>query len=172
MLPRRPAHHALAFVALLGLLPLAASCAAASRGALKEPERPLPNDVEGTLDVIHQAEGDLLAALGARAPADKTMAKTEEIQAAPAEAAPPPPAAQRPAEEESAPAARDDTEARSAPAASPCTRACKALASMQRATDHLCGLSGEGDPRCTGARDRVRSATDRVRASCPPCGEE
>jgi hypothetical protein len=50
-----------------------------------------------------------------------------------------------------------------------CDVACRALASMQRAAEHLCELSGEDDERCSGARTRVRSATERVREACPAC---
>ena len=51
----------------------------------------------------------------------------------------------------------------------PCATACSALASMERSTMHLCSLAGEGDQRCEDARARVKSATGRVRASCPVC---
>jgi hypothetical protein len=51
----------------------------------------------------------------------------------------------------------------------PCVTACRALASMQRATEHLCGLTGDGDQRCSGARERVRGARERVEGSCT-CG--
>jgi hypothetical protein len=51
----------------------------------------------------------------------------------------------------------------------PCVTACRALASMQRATEHLCGLTGDGDERCSGARERVRGARVRVEGSCT-CG--
>lgn len=50
-----------------------------------------------------------------------------------------------------------------------CALACRALASMERATDHLCGLAGDADERCTGARGRVERARERVAASCPTC---
>jgi hypothetical protein len=40
---------------------------------------------------------------------------------------------------------------------------------MVRSADHLCGLAGEGDARCEGARTRVKNATDRVHAQCPSC---
>lgn len=53
---------------------------------------------------------------------------------------------------------------------SPCVTACKALASMDRAASHICSLAGDDDSRCTNARERVRSATERVRQSCPDCG--
>ena len=70
-----------------------------------------------------------------------------------------------------------DAEAPVAPAATaaplgggePCGAACRALASMQRAVDHLCGLAGEGEARCQGARARVASAAERVQAACPAC---
>ena len=51
----------------------------------------------------------------------------------------------------------------------PCAVPCNALASMTRAADHLCQLTGEGDAKCSNARTRVRSATDRVHAECPRC---
>jgi hypothetical protein len=54
-------------------------------------------------------------------------------------------------------------------AAEACTTACSALASMERAADHLCTLAGATDPRCTTARTRVQSASARVHAACPVC---
>ncbi len=50
-----------------------------------------------------------------------------------------------------------------------CSIACRALASMRRAADHLCELAGEGDTRCSDARARVGRASDRVRGSCASC---
>ena len=55
-----------------------------------------------------------------------------------------------------------------AAAASDCSRACKALGSMRRASDRICSL----DPgkaaggRCRRARERVTSAEARVRERC------
>jgi len=51
-----------------------------------------------------------------------------------------------------------------------CTTACAALSSMERAAEHLCTLAGAADARCTDARERVKNATARVRATCPACG--
>jgi hypothetical protein len=50
-----------------------------------------------------------------------------------------------------------------------CTRACKALASMQRAADQLCELDGESSDRCRSVRARVRSARHLVQSTCPTC---
>jgi hypothetical protein len=66
------------------------------------------------------------------------------------------------------PAKKMETETTSAP---PCETACRALASMSRAAQHLCGLAGDADQRCDAARTRVKSATDRVEAQCPRCAE-
>jgi hypothetical protein len=55
-------------------------------------------------------------------------------------------------------------------AASACDIACRALASMDRAAQHLCELSGDGDARCQSARDRVDRARQRVVAECSACG--
>jgi len=53
-----------------------------------------------------------------------------------------------------------------------CATACRALASMARAADHLCSLAGEGDGRCDDARGRVRGASARVRSACPTCAAQ
>jgi hypothetical protein len=56
-------------------------------------------------------------------------------------------------------------------ARSDCSAACRALASMQRATEHLCALADESDDRrrCEEARKRLLAARDRVRSSCGEC---
>jgi hypothetical protein len=62
-------------------------------------------------------------------------------------------------------------EAALAAAQGDCAAACRALASMQRATDHLCALvedSSDGR-RCEDARKRLLAARDRVRSSCGDC---
>jgi hypothetical protein len=56
-------------------------------------------------------------------------------------------------------------------AASDCSAACRALASMERATQHLCDLAADpGDRgRCDDARQRLRAARDRIRSACGTC---
>lgn len=56
-------------------------------------------------------------------------------------------------------------------AGSDCSRACKALASMERATDHLCGVVSTPDEQkqCDEARDKLKSSKDRVRSTCGEC---
>lgn len=51
----------------------------------------------------------------------------------------------------------------------PCLVACAALASMRRSADHLCGMAGERDAACGGARERVQRAEQRVVQACPAC---
>jgi hypothetical protein len=48
-----------------------------------------------------------------------------------------------------------------------CLNACRALDSMRRASERLCTID-PGDA-CAKAQAKVRSATQRVRASCPEC---
>jgi MYXO-CTERM domain-containing protein len=48
-----------------------------------------------------------------------------------------------------------------------CAVACRALASMERATERLCTL--DPGPRCAEARAKVREATRRVQAACADC---
>jgi hypothetical protein len=56
-------------------------------------------------------------------------------------------------------------------AASDCESACRALASMERATSHLCSLADEPDDqrRCDDAKLRLTTARGRVRAACGGC---
>ncbi len=49
-----------------------------------------------------------------------------------------------------------------------CAAACRALASMERAADHLCALDAGAE--CSRARERVEAARERVRTSCGGCG--
>lgn len=62
-------------------------------------------------------------------------------------------------------------EAALAAAQGDCAQACRALASMQRATNHLCALVEGSDDgrRCEDARRRLLAARDRVRSSCGEC---
>jgi hypothetical protein len=52
-----------------------------------------------------------------------------------------------------------------------CESACRALASMDRATTHLCSFADERDDqrRCDDARQRLAAARGRVRAACGAC---
>jgi uncharacterized membrane protein len=56
-------------------------------------------------------------------------------------------------------------------ATSDCESACRALASMERATSHLCSLAEEPDDqrRCDDARLRLTAARGRVHAACGGC---
>ena len=66
----------------------------------------------------------------------------------------------------------DRAQAAVAIAAGDCSAACRALASMERAADHLCDL-GAGDPedhrRCDDARRRVTAARERIKSACGTC---
>lgn len=48
-----------------------------------------------------------------------------------------------------------------------CVTACKALASIRRAAEKICGL--EAGPRCIDARSKADDAQRRVQAACPDC---
>lgn len=143
---------------------------------------------EDALAALERAEGELDQVLGVPAGRAEDRAVT---QATPPGASPPPAAAPSPPREASPsrPEGSDSTSA-TAPrataagaerpakkaeaermAATPCETACRALASMNRAAQHLCGLAGDADQRCDAARTRVKSATDRVESRCPRCVE-
>ncbi|WP_437603592.1 hypothetical protein [Sorangium sp. So ce590] len=143
---------------------------------------------EDALAELERAEGELDQVLGAPGGREEDRAVT---QAAPPEAPPPPAAAPSPPRAASpsrpeasdstpTPAPRATTAGAESPAkkaeaermtATPCETACRALASMSRAAQHLCGLASDADPRCDAARNRVKSATDRVASRCPRCVE-
>jgi hypothetical protein len=50
-----------------------------------------------------------------------------------------------------------------------CTRACRALASMERSAERLCALAGDGDHRCRSAQERLEAARRLVAVTCPRC---
>jgi hypothetical protein len=123
-----------------------------------------PEDPEAELD---RAEAELMSALG-----QPGFAQPPGLTEAQPGASPPPPAPPLPAEAPApAKAPRGEETQASQISASPCATACRALASMVRSADHLCGLAGEGDARCEGARTRVKNATERVQAQCPACAQ-
>ncbi len=55
--------------------------------------------------------------------------------------------------------------------ATDCVAACRALASMERATGHLCDLATLHDDRrfCEDAKTKVLAARDRIRSACGTC---
>ncbi|HEY1958946.1 MAG TPA: hypothetical protein VGH28_25210 [Polyangiaceae bacterium] len=61
----------------------------------------------------------------------------------------------------------DRAEQRISAAQSDCAEACRALASMERAAEHLCALDSGAE--CTHVRERVEAARERVRSTCGEC---
>lgn len=179
---RRP----LSIAALLAALALAA-CGGAAPPAESPAQEPLPPTPEGTLDILDRSENELRLALGE--PVSRAFGAPQKPGPAPdstpgaqpqvtTEASPPPrppqPSPTTQSGDMKRPARAQDADA-SAPSASttrtnePCSNACRALASMERATEHLCTLAGSADARCGDARSRVQSARARVHAQCPAC---
>jgi hypothetical protein len=133
-----------------------------------------------------------LTMCGAAAPAEKAPPATPAGAPAPAEAGPaqsaypaqpgyaaPPPSAatgapdqgelaqRRAAARAELERAQSDLQA----AANDCAAACRALSSMERATQHLCTLVADPDDqkRCDDAQHRLAVARERVRSSCGTC---
>jgi hypothetical protein len=124
---------------------------------------------EAAAAVVEQAERTIDQLLG---PTQSTVISQQAGAGQFAQAPAPPPA--QPSAESQPHAGKADVAKKaeapaSAPLSDPCTTACSALASMERATDHLCNLAGASDTRCASARARVKVAHDRVHASCPAC---
>jgi hypothetical protein len=130
---------------------------------------------DDALAELERAEDELDQAIGAPAQRDEGRAVAEAAQpgAPPPAASPPSPSVpdSRAAPSPRATAAGGEPPAKKIGAEPPCETACRALASMSRAAQHLCGLAGDADQRCDSARARVKSATDRVEARCPRCAE-
>ena len=159
-----PAHPIARIVVTTGLTGALAVACGGGAAAPKSAEPPaqttnaLPNDVDGTLGALDRAETDLSRALGGQPPAAPTTgAEKERVDAA------------HPAEEQTAPHDKDASTLGEGSAGGGCGSACRALDSMKRAAEHLCGLTGEPDPRCDTARGRVARADERVRATCRAC---
>ncbi|MEP7122233.1 MAG: hypothetical protein ABJE95_15035 [Byssovorax sp.] len=163
--------RAAAPLALLSLV-LTACGGSALSGAY--PQEPLPTTADGTLEALDRAENDLRLALGGPAmgaPAASSYAQAPGMPE-PAKAAPPPAPPSPSTQAEAAPRDERPSSVASGPTAlsnDPCANACRALASMERATTHLCSLAGDADARCEGARTRVKNAGARVHAECPAC---
>jgi hypothetical protein len=142
----------------LVLLWLGASCGGGAPPARSTEPEPMPSDANATLDLLDRAENDLSLALGGAPAGASGLAKQEPTAEADEEKR----------DEQDDKDATTQLGARST-ARDSCASACKALLSMQRAVEHLCGLTGEADVRCDTARGRVARAEDRVRSSCPKC---
>ncbi len=59
-----------------------------------------------------------------------------------------------------------------AAAGNDCAQLCKALTSMNNATERLCELAKEGgdDQRCTDAKAKLDAARAKVKSTCGSCG--
>lgn len=107
-------------------------------------------------------------------PAGSPATELEGPRAAPSPA-PPPVETTQPTQPEAARASArvemDRAERELDTAAGDCQSACRALASMERATTHLCSLADQDDDRrrCEDARRRLSEARNRVRAACGAC---
>jgi len=139
---------------------------------------PPPATVDEALAQLDTAELDVNRSLGypaGGAPQQYAQPPGQAPQGGAAQTSPaapsPPPTLPAPAESKKAEvqSSADASGAASAPPPDPCTTACRALASMSRAAEHLCSLAGAEDPRCGNARERFQLAESRVRQSCPHC---
>lgn len=127
-------------------------------------EGPAPTTRDDAIVELDQAEAELFAALERRGFAEpRPKAGATPPSRSGATSAP------KPTSPSGGQVSPGGVEAAAKSAGGPCATACRALASMNRAADHLCGLAGESDARCSDARTRVKSASDRVQAQCPAC---
>ncbi len=186
-----PSHRPLLAFVSAGAVAALAACGAApmqgpsgAKGAESAPAFAASVTVDEVVAELARAEAAVDVALGgglrfAEAPGRAGARRDEKEDKAlaqgtakPAPASPAQPSAQAAPRAERGPA--DDRAGAAAELAtqSPCATACRALASMERAVEHLCGLAGAGDARCESARTRARTAAERVRSGCPTCPTE
>ncbi len=99
----------------------------------------------------------------AEEPSERERAR-EPSYATPAPTAPPTEAAER--------SARPQSWQPGAQVGSPCDMACRALGSMRRSADGICRIVGQGDDRCSRARERVAQAERRVREAGCRCASD
>jgi hypothetical protein len=159
------------------LLPLAAgfvvvisSCGGAAQSQAPAPTSPATPEYRDEASPAGAPTGAV------HAPTQPSLAPPVVPPALAPPAPPPPPPADQPAERASsriaARAELDRAQRELESAANDCESACRALASMERATSHLCSLAEEPDDqrRCEDARVRLTTARGRVRAACGGCG--
>jgi hypothetical protein len=181
----RPLRAAATLLAAVGSIAVAA-CAAgpppakapaaevpAGQYAMSAPQAPAVG-IDGAVADLARAEDEMQRALAVaggapvsapeQAPAQKPSPERAEPGASPS---PPPRVTNGPSKAPSKHAEEERADALSASDA--CSVACRALESMRRSTEQLCGLAGAGDARCVDANARVGRALARVRASCPAC---
>ncbi|MEJ7732959.1 MAG: hypothetical protein WKG00_27655 [Polyangiaceae bacterium] len=148
-----------------------AAQAPADQFALAAPQAPA-GGVDGAVAELARAEDEMQRALAVAGGAPVASPERAPAQQAPGPRAEPgtPPPAPPPNGASKAPSKHAEEERADALSASDaCSVACRALESMRRSTDQLCGLAGAGDARCVDANARVDRAQARVRASCPAC---
>ena len=127
--------------------------------ALDEAERSIDQALRGSESVTISQSASQAAQV---APAQPPAAPAPQASAQPSS----PPAGGQPAK---GGRALGDAPKQEAAPADVCGHVCSSLASMVRAADRLCGLTGEGDGQCASARARVKNAAARVHAACPAC---
>ncbi|MBK8257650.1 MAG: hypothetical protein IPK82_33890 [Polyangiaceae bacterium] len=187
MRPERTAVKTLQFgflsVAATGVGLIAGGCGGGMQSKSAEPPQdaqPAFTDANSALAEMDRAEAQLAGIFGGIGAGSADSAdRIPNGMVAPAASAAPTAAPTTPPQPQTEPTGTGATAAQPVPrepakeatqlsggAADPCFSACRALASMERAANHLCGLAGESDSMCTNARDRVKNASARVSASC------
>ncbi len=164
---------------------LLSGCGGGASAGVESPSVATPSaDIsspEGALAAVDSAEHAIDRMLGPAVSA--TIAQSAGQAIAPA--APPPPPSLSPAQPAPPPPPppasrsggamkkgpeRDEAVRQETAGGDACGALCSALASMERAADHLCNITGSADGRCASVRDRVKRASARVHATCPVCG--
>lgn len=128
--------------------------------------------------VLLACAGALLVGCGAgkpaMAPAGGAAAPSNTTEQAPGEPPTDKMIVEPKADAATAQASFDEASAAFSAAGSDCASMCKALASMQRATDRLCELAKDGgdldQKRCADARTSVTDAETKVKSTCGGCG--
>ena len=157
----------------VGALLLACGGGAPAQAPKGEPSREdvppkTPSSIEEAQTQIREAAlalGTEHAESKADAASTTTAQPSTPAAEAPAKASPSAPPPRSPGAAGSSPRAEADMRATSEDR---CASPCRALASMRRAVEALCRMTGESDARCTSAHETLATSEGRV-ASCH-CG--
>jgi len=127
-----------------------------------------PSTAQGALEAFERAAGRFASLSRGWGPSGGGATANGDVDGAKDPAPSVPSAAQDQAQSE-AKASEKKSRTRAEREGQMCTRACEAFASMKRSAARLCTLVGEAGDTCQSVRERLGSARERVRASCPAC---
>ncbi len=128
-----------------------------------------PSTPQAALEAFNRAAGRFASLSGGWVASDRVSIANDDADGAKKDSAPSVLSADQARSQSAAEVAEKRPRTRAERPGQVCTRACEAFASMKRSAERLCSLVGEAGDTCQSVRERLGSARERVRASCPAC---